>query len=137
MVATLLLTAALAILPHAEPVRESVDLIETNHFYDEQGRLVFDQTIFYDWDRSADRYQVRAWRLVKHPSQLPQRDWRTGRYVATWIDSKDGSECLRRVESEAIKETWSQHDPELAEREYLPKERRRELRTVKARRASP
>ena len=32
-------------------LRESVDAIELNHFYDEQGRLVFDQLIFYEWSR--------------------------------------------------------------------------------------
>jgi hypothetical protein len=30
-----------------------------------------------------------------------------------------------------MRETWTQYDPELIEREYLPRERRRELRVVK------
>jgi hypothetical protein len=34
-----------------------------------------------------------------------------------------------------MRETWTQYDPELVEREYLPKERRRELRTVKIEKA--
>ena len=72
---------------------------------------------------------VRAWRLVKNPSQLPQRDWADGRLL--WPCGKT-AEQLRHVRSQSIRETWTQYDPELVEREYLPKERRKELRTVKA-----
>jgi hypothetical protein len=31
-----------------------------------------------------------------------------------------------------VRETWTQYDPELLEREFLPKERRRELRNLAA-----
>ncbi len=54
--------------PVDDVARDRVDVIEINHFYDEQGRLVFDQTIFYDWSPDHSRYMVRAWRLVKNPS---------------------------------------------------------------------
>ena len=118
---------ALGIAPQDDVVRESVDLIELNHFYDEHGRLVFDQVIFYDWSAGEARYNVRAWRLVKNQAQLPQRDWRSGGYSAMWQDG----EQIRYIHSKSIRETWTQYDPELVEREYLPKERRRELRTVK------
>jgi hypothetical protein len=118
---------ALGIAPQEDVTRESVDLIELNHFYDEHGRLVFDQVIFYDWSAGEARYNVRAWRLVKNPSQLPQRDWSGGGYSAMWHDG----EQIRQIRSKSIRETWTQYDPELVEREYLPKERRKELRTVK------
>ncbi|MBW8883626.1 MAG: hypothetical protein JF612_02375 [Planctomycetia bacterium] len=117
----------LGIAPQDDVVRESVDLIELNHFYDEHGRLVFDQVIFYDWAAGEARYNVRAWRLVKNPAQLPQRDWRLGGYSAMWQDG----EQIRYIHSKSIRETWTQYDPELVEREYLPKERRKELRTVR------
>jgi hypothetical protein len=123
---------ALGIAPKDDVVRESVDLIELNHFYDEHGRLVFDQVIFYDWSAGEARYNVRAWRLVKNPAQLPQRDWRLGGYSAMWQDG----EQIRYIHSASIRETWTQYDPELVEREYLPKERRKELRTVKMSRPS-
>jgi hypothetical protein len=117
---------ALGIAPQEDVTRESVDLIELNHFYDEHGRLVFDQVIFYDWSAGEARYNVRAWRLVKNPSQLPQRDWSGGGYSAMWHDG----EQIRHIRSKSIRETWTQYDPELVEREYLPKERRKELRAV-------
>jgi hypothetical protein len=119
---------SLALVIHRDDVaRESVDLIELNHFYDEHGRLVFDQVIFYDWSAADARYNVRAWRLVKNPAQLPERDWATGRYRAIWQEG----EQLRDILAPSFRETWTQHDPEVDEREYLPKERRKELRTVK------
>lgn len=120
----LLLIAALAILPFTGPVRESCDLIELNSFYDEYGRLVFDQTIFYDWSDGETRYNVRAWRLVKNPSQIPEREWGGLGYVARWHDG----ETLREMRSKWMRRTWLQYDPELVEREHLPKERRKELR---------
>lgn len=118
---------ALGLSPQEDVAREQVDLVEVNHYYDEQGRLVFDQTIFYDWSPENSRYMVRDWRMVKSPSQLPQRNWHDGGYLAVWQDG----EVLRRVHAQAMRETWTQYDPELVEREYLPKEKRRGFRKVK------
>jgi len=146
--------------------REQVDLVELNHFYDEQGRLVFDQLIFYDWAERARlipqfetrfgldnaeaqkregfevlfdvksidqqfgvRYQVRAWRLVKNPNQIPQRDWENGGYSCFWQDG----EQFRHIYAKAFRETWLQYDIELVEREYFPKEKRKELMTIEKR----
>jgi hypothetical protein len=111
--------------PREDVAAESVDLIEVNHFYDDQGRLVFDQLLFYDWSHSDGRYQLRAWRMVKNNSQLPQRNWQSGGYSSVWQDG----DVLRKVVAPATRESWTQYDPELTEREYLPKERRRELRS--------
>lgn len=116
----------LAVIPPELVARESVDLIEVNHFYDEQGRLVFDQVIFYDWSPPHSRYQVIAWRLVKCRSQLPSRDWNGGGHVAIWADG----ETIRSVRAAGYRETWTQYDPELVERETLPKCQRRELRQL-------
>lgn len=118
---------ALGIAPREDLARDRVDLIELNHFYNEHGQLVFDQLIFYDWCPAAGRFQVRAWRMVKSPSQLPQRDWGRGGWSALW---QDGDQT-RLICAAAFRETWTQYDPELVEREYLPKERRKELRTAR------
>jgi hypothetical protein len=118
------IVVALGLNPTEDVAREKVDLMEVNHFYDEQGRLVFDQVIFYDWSPEHSRHMVRAWRLVKNPTQLPERDWRDGGYLAVWQDG----EIVRRVQAASMRESWTQYDPELVEREFLPKERRKELR---------
>jgi len=117
-----LLLIIIAILPVETVARESCDRIEVNSFYDDQGRLVFDQLLFSDWD--GERFQLRAWRMVKHQSQLPQLSNQTGRYECRWFDGE-----LERVVSAPVV-SWSrtQYDPELTEREWLAKEHRRELR---------
>lgn len=124
MATTLLLLLS---VPATHPVEDvawdRVDLVEVNHFYDPQGRLVFDQVIFYDWSVSQCRFNVRAWRLLKKPGQVPQRNWKTGMYEAVWHDGG----VLRKVQAESFRESWTQRDPELEERAYLPKNQRREL----------
>ena len=110
-------------LPIEDVVVESVDLIEINHCYDDEGKHVFDQILFYDWSTQDGQYHVRAWRMLKHPSQVPHRDSVTGLYEATWYDSR----VLRRVRATTVRETWTQYDPEVAARSQLPKELRREL----------
>jgi hypothetical protein len=106
---------------------DSVDRVEVNHFHDDEGRLVFDQLIFYDWCDSTNRFQVRAWRLMKSQSQMPTKNIATGRYDVLWHDG----EVMRRVEAKSFTHTWTQHDPELRERNYLPKEHRRELQKLR------
>ena len=118
------LFASLCLNPVEDVAIDRVDLIELNHFHDEQGKQVFDQVIFYDWSPTRGRYNVLAWRLLKHPSQLPTRDWSRGDFVAVWRDNV----ILREVRAQTMRESWTQYDPELIERAHLPKEQRRELR---------
>jgi hypothetical protein len=117
---------ALCLQPQPDVATDEVDLIEINHFHDDQGRLVFDQVIFYDWSPVHSRYLVRAWRLLKTPAQVPRRDYGQQEFVTIWHDG----DVLRKVQAKVLRETWTQHDPELMAREYLPKERRRELQPV-------
>lgn len=107
--------------------RNGVDLVEVNHFHDEQGRLVFDQVLFYDWSPSQSRYLVRAWRLLKTPAQIPRQDFQRGGFVAIWHDG----DLLRKVQGRQLRETWTQYDPELVSREFRPKEQRPELATLR------
>ncbi|UUO04638.1 hypothetical protein M4951_14690 [Blastopirellula sp. J2-11] len=113
----LLLTA----FPQEAAVIDQVDLIEVNHLYDQQGRHVIDQLIFWNWDR--DRFQIRAWRLIKSQSQLPLRDWNRGGYVCYWRDLQQ----LRKVYAPQKRETWTTYDPEVRQRELLPIQQRAEL----------
>lgn len=104
----------------AAAINQRVDLIELNHFMDEDGREVFQQVIFYDWSSQHRRFHVRAWRLVKHESQIPTRHWEPARYQCTWHD--DG--VLRQVWAPQLRETWSQTDPERVNRALLPEDQR-------------
>ncbi len=98
-----------------EPVRDRCVAIEKNNFYDECGRLVFKQFIFRDTDEIVD------WRLVKSGYELLHTP--TGPSLI-WVDG----DKFRRVDAKRYYETWTQHDPELIERDVLPKEDRRELK---------
>jgi hypothetical protein len=121
-----LVLAAIASNPPENVVSDRVDVIEVNHFFDEHGKLVFDQILYYDWSKADSRYHVRAWRLLKSPAQIPQKDYQRGDYVATFYDG----DSMRTIRAGNVRESWTQYDPELVEREALPKERRRELRTT-------
>jgi hypothetical protein len=103
-----------------------VDLVEINHLYDETGHWVLDQLIFYDWVPEKSHYDVRAWRLVKTPIQLPRKDCATGRYIAIWRDGQ----TMRKVHARLLRESWTQYDPEIVERRHLAREKRRELQRV-------
>ncbi|MEX1040061.1 MAG: hypothetical protein WDZ51_05500 [Pirellulaceae bacterium] len=109
--------------PQSPAVQDRVDLLEINHYHDAQGRLVFDQVIFYEWSARDARFHVTAWRLLKSPWQLPRRRWSDGMYESTWNDG----DVTRHVVAEVVRETWTQYDPEMVEREYLPREYRRGL----------
>jgi hypothetical protein len=113
---------AKALDPRPFPVVDTLDLVEVNHFFDEHGRHIFDQVLFYDWCPRENRLQVRDWRLLRTCEQIPAKA-PGGLYNATWWDSG----TLRRVQAPDVRETWTVFDPELVEREHLPKEQRRLL----------
>lgn len=109
-----------------------VDLIELNHFVDDEGREVFRQLIFYDWSDTKKRFLVRSWRLVKSADQLPRQTWKPSRHYVVWTEN--GS--IRRVEAPQLRQTWSQKDPEKVNREFLPEDQRVPLWRVTSKRFS-
>jgi hypothetical protein len=120
------LIIAVSILPVPDVLRESVSCIDDNFFYDGDGKLVFEQIIFLDFNERTGEESIVAWRLAKEPSQKPQRD-HTGGYFVMWNDNGQ----LRRVHSQSLRETHYQFDIEVEAREKHPKESRRELRSPK------
>lgn len=108
---------AYAVLPGAGPVRDEVETAEQSFFYDQQGRLIFEQLIFWQGEN------VVAWRMVKDGEPCIRRDWKHGGYVCLWIDK----ETFREVRSKFEMVTHEQHDREVAHRELLPVCYRREL----------
>ena len=99
-------------------LRESVDLIELNHFYDDLGRHAYDQVIFYEWSAEYCRYHVIAWCLVEDdisrlPVQLPGgRDT-----MVRWYDRD--ARRHREIRSNMFRETWTQTDPERENKKLL------------------
>ena len=118
-----LIVLVAAILPSDPPefaLEEKIDLVELNHNYDELGRLQFNQIIYYNWSDENRRFDVIAWRLYKEPGQVPYKNWKTGTFDSIWHDGDQ----LRITSAELFTETWTQYDPEMRERKYLPKDRR-------------
>ena len=103
--------------------RADVDMVELNHFLDDHGREVFRQVVFYDWSDKNRQLEVRAWRLIKHPSQLPRKKHRGDGYIVRWQDKF----ILREVHARTMRETFSQEDPERVNRAVLPENERRPL----------
>src|SRR5690606_10731683 len=98
----LLVCSSLGTTPLRSVTIDQVELIEYNHFYDERGRHVFDQLIFYDWSRRESRYQIRDWGLIKTVSQAPYFASSREVYMVTWHDGM----TLRQVRSPLLRETW-------------------------------
>jgi hypothetical protein len=93
--------------------RECVDLMELNHFYDDAGRHVYDQVIFYEWAADAKAFHVRAWCLVDTKDPDHARPWRSqhdDRWHFQWFD-KD-HRLVRAIQSRQFRESWTQFDPE-------------------------
>ena len=94
---------------------EYVDLIELNHFYDHQGRHVYDQVIFYEQAPESGRFLVRAWCLVEdreHQNRRPIKDASSELYRVHWYDSDQ--RMHRKIVSQLYRESWTQVDPERA-----------------------
>jgi hypothetical protein len=121
-----ILFITMSIIPQMQE-DDYVDLIEINHFYDEDnGRWIFDQIVFYDWSIEDGRFQCVSFRLLKDPAQIPIKCWKRKEYVATWYDG----DHIRVVRAKQKIETWTMEDPEVTEREFLPKEKRKGLNLI-------
>lgn len=106
----------LLLLALSVPQPIPVDRVELNHY--SHGEHVFDQLIFYSWSSQRKRFDVREWRLKKSDSMVPVP--RRGGYMLRWHD--DG--VLREVTTNSFRETWTQYDPEVIEREHLAQDQR-------------
>jgi hypothetical protein len=113
MLAALLLSVVPFDLPH----EQRCDWIELNHFYDCGGNHVFSQWIFWDW--SGYRKQVAGWRLVR-PATRKVQD-------GVLLYESDSGKFIR-VRCRDCRETWTQFDPEVADRDILPDRDRRGIR---------
>jgi hypothetical protein len=113
--------------PHASgQLQERVDLIELNHFYDDLGRHAYDQVIFYEWSPDYRRFHVIAWSLIegdlqRMPAKVPGSD----EYAVHWFDRD--AKIKREVRSKLYRETWSQVDPERANKKLIDEKYRLSL----------
>lgn len=114
-----MLLLLLALLPHSPVEVQAVDVIEVNHPIDiATGKETFIQFIFRDYD--GQDFPITDWRLAGDKRLTKHGDhWRL-----TWVDGGR----VKSVRADSVIETWTDWDPELAEREKTPKEKRKLLR---------
>jgi hypothetical protein len=122
----LLLTAALLTVPHDDVLRDRACCLEVNVFHDSEAKPIFTQLLV--WQFHNGQHRIIDWRLIRnrgeHNTNIEvRRDYATGDYVARW-DEDSGS---REVRAATYRETLTQHDPELVDRDQWPIERRRKL----------
>jgi hypothetical protein len=101
-------------------VVEVVDMIELNHFFDRNGRHIYDQIIFYERVSASGQFRVRAWCLVEDRESLnrrPQWNATNNMYHVDWLDSDQS--ILRSIRSRLYRESWSQVDPERRDKKVL------------------
>jgi hypothetical protein len=120
-----------AVRPHQSIQR--VDLIELNHCHDETGRHCYDQLVFYEWSPDYRRYHVVAWCLVDQGlARMPAFDHSKRLYIVSWYDRESGRH--REIWSPIFRETWSDSDPERANKKLLDEKYRVTLLRQPARR---
>ena len=90
-------------------------MLENNHYFNENGDLVFVQLIAWDGDR------VWFWRMNKLGDLTPRREH--GAWVVRWDDAG----VYRELRSITFVETWTQYDRELEDRPNLQPDCRRKL----------
>lgn len=130
--ALLLLAAILAaIIPRSPIAEDAVDVVEDNRTYDEDnGNLLFRQLLFWELANDGSERLV-AYRVLTHDAErlLP------GNAAVVFADRIVSHRAapnlvrgpvLRRIEARFVRRTWTQHDPELLDRQFWPQELRRE-----------
>lgn len=113
-------------------LHERVDLIELNHFFDDLGRPAYDQVIFYEWSPDYQRFHVIAWCLVDEElHRMPSKVHGRGGYAVRWYDRD--ARIDREVKARLYRETWTQVDPERANKKWIDEKYRISLLKLPAR----
>ena len=114
-------------------VQENHDVAEINHYYDGEGKLILTQYIW--WDRIYNdvlkeiRFDIVDFRFdngfgSKFRNFEPIFDRNLGLYVSRFFDNNP-DHTIREIRTTSKRETWTQYDVELVEREWLsPQDRR-------------
>jgi hypothetical protein len=130
MTTTFLLAALLSVVPHDAAVVDRCDLVELNRFHDEEGHEVFTQLIYFDWHERQGCFHVVDWKLVRCHSSLsfvatiPVYDYERREYRS--LVCCDGEQLIE-VTAPHYRETFTQYDPEVLDRDQWPAAKRRRL----------
>lgn len=124
MMAALLLLISLSSSPTIASVQErNFDVVEFNHYYDKDGQLIFDQLIFYRWD--GERFELIDCRTIRESGYYHNA-------IKSFTSSNNSilfisNDKLYKVRFGEFRETWTQEDPDVKDREKYQFEARKGL----------
>jgi hypothetical protein len=98
-------------------IKDEVDVIEINEY-----RGSWKQIIFLEWHPQLRRHSVVDWRMYKSENMHPVKQGNG--YLMRWHDG----DLFREVWAPSRRFTYTQHDPELLDRNVIPQEQRRGLK---------
>lgn len=109
-----------------------VEIVEHNHVYDDDGRLIWSQVIFWDWEPRDSQYHARDFVFTdREPRASVSPDGRGGAMV--WVPSNhdEYGGGVQMIRGRVYRETWTQTDREAADRFAFPEWRERRGRVVR------
>ena len=109
-----LLPVLFSLQPYTSEVIQQADVVEYNHFYDDNGKHVFDQLILWKWDYFVGSNVSHGFKIVKGNESIEPK-------CILWEEGEE----IHKIDSKCpLYETWTQYDPENKNREVFPKELR-------------
>lgn len=105
-----------AISCHVSPETATVvrvDMIELNHYYDPDGKHIFDQVIIWEWVPREDSHRVLWWRIYRGSGIR-----KCGPCGAEYVEHCEGG--IIKYKAIVYRETWTQRDPEMEDRDRAP-----------------
>lgn len=98
-----------------------VAIVEVNHYFDEHGNRRFTQLIGWKGHVEEDGFVFHAhwWRMWKS-DRRPTKDYARGVWTVVFRDGNN----LRKIVADEYRETWTQHDPEVDDREKMAMSKR-------------
>jgi len=120
-----MLFCLLLVVGNLSVTHDHCDLTELNHYFDAQGRNVYDQVIFYEWSPEHSVYHVRSWIIVEDSQRLPRRNYSNNIYKIRYTDRE--SKIERLITSTHFRESYTQTDPERDNKRLLDERLRHSL----------
>ena len=105
----------LCVLTNPFVTHEHVDSIEINHFHNECGQHVYTQLIMWEFDWASGEDHCRAWKLIDAETMVKGK-------TAAWFDAD--ARMQRKITAGYVRETFTQHDPERANKKILDERNR-------------
>lgn len=117
------------LLPKLEPVRTftpsstqriKADLVEWNSCRDQRGKIAFEQLLVYQWSDYHRRFQLRSTFVLSDQQPQVRSQPVDGSIRIQWRDAGE----TRQLITTSFRRTTTDSDPEIAERRFLPRDRR-------------